>query len=393
MTLHIANRKRRRIGLVFAPYRLDEPAGIERSIAALADGLEALSHDVTIIAAGPTQHPDDSRVVRLRSLCLPSLLHPDAFRVALAAASGLTAELDAIGIQRRFDIVCWMDSLWGLGFLGRPAAPRTGLMVHVLTGCESQIGAALRQCPDVVLVPSETVVEQAVDCGLSCERWRVVPNALLLTGSPVAEPPRDVREILRREGPVRVLARFAPDKGVVPLLQQIPAWWQRPIEAALAEASFEYYPGMHAELWRSYRATADDSPVVRIVPPQRWVQVRPFLAEAAVVIVPSLAESFGLVALEALSVGTPVVAFAVGNLPSLVGGAGVLVPTADGPLGLWLAADRLLADPDAYQAAAAEGPPRTGPFMPTVVAQTWLASFGDNSSADSDDSYPSDDAP
>jgi glycosyltransferase involved in cell wall biosynthesis len=260
-------------------------------------------------------------------------------------------------------------------------------MVHVLSGCEPQIGAALRQRPDVVLAPSGTVIEQAVDRGFSAGRWHVVPNALLLTGSSVAVPPRDVREDLRRESPVRVLARLAPDKGVVPLLQQVPDWWQRPIEAALAEASFEYYPGMHADLWRSYRTAAGTSPAVQIVAPRRWVQVRPFLSGAALVIVPSLAESFGLVALEALSVGTPVIAYAVGNLPALVGGAGVLVPTADGPLGLWLAADHLLADPDAYHAAAAEGPPRAAPFTPTAVARMWLTSFDDNASTHPDDHH------
>lgn len=389
----IANRRSQRIGLVFTPYRPDEPAGIERSIAALADGLEQLGHEVTIIAAGPAPHPDDLRVLRLRSLRLPPLLHPDAFDIALAQASGLAAELDAIGHQRRFDIVCWMDSLWGLGFLGRPHAPRTGLMVHVLAGCEPQIGTALRQRPDVVLAPSETVIEQAVARGFPARRWRVVPNALHLAGSPFTAPPLDIREILRRGGPVRVLARFAPDKGVVPLLHQVPAWWRRPIEAALAEAGFEYYPGMHAELWRSYRATADISPAVQIVPPRRWGQVRPFLSEAAVVIVPSLAESFGLVALEALSVGTPVVAYAIGNLPALVGGAGILVPTAQGPLGLWLAADWLLADTDAYHAAAAEGPPRATPFTSTTVAQTWLASFNDNASTHRHDHHTNHAAP
>ncbi|MGH3718018.1 MAG: glycosyltransferase family 4 protein [Pseudonocardiaceae bacterium] len=390
MTPRIADR--RRIGLVFAPYRLDEPAGIERSIAALADGLEALGQDVSIIAAGPTRRPDDARVVRLHSLQLPPLLHPAAFDIALAGASGLAAELDAIAHQRRFDIVCWMDALWGLGLLGRPDVPRTGLMVHVLTGCEPRIRAALRQHPDVILVPSETVIEQAVERGFAAGRWRVVPNALLLAGSPVTAPPRDAREVLRREGPVRVLARFAPDKGVVPLLEQIPVGWQRPIEMALAEAGFEYYPGMYADLWRAYRATAGASPAVRILPPRRWAQVHPFLAEAAVVIVPSLAESFGLVALEALSVGTPVIAYAVGNLPTLVRGAGVLVPAVDGPIGLWLAAARLLADTDAYHAAAVEGPRRAAPFTPTAVAQRWLASFDDNANTYPDDHRASDGA-
>lgn len=390
MTPQIADR--RRIGLVFAPYRLDEPAGIERSIAALADGLETLGHDVSIIAAGPMQRPDDPRVLRLRSLQLPPLLHPDAFEIALAGASGLTAELDAIGHQRRFDIVCWMDALWGLGLLGRPNAPRTGLMVHVLTGCEPQIHAALRRYLDVVFVPSEAAIEQAVERGLADGRWRVVPNALLLADSPATAPPRGAREALRREGPVRVLARFAPDKGIVPLLGQIPVKWQRPVEVALAKASFEYYPGMYADLWRSYHATAGASLMVRTVPPRRWIQVRTFLAEAAVVIVPSLAETFGLVALEALSVGTPVVAYAVGNLPALVKGAGVLVPAEDGPIGLWLAADRLLADAETYHVAAAKGPQRAASFTPAAVAQKWLASFDDSATTHRDDHRTSDGA-
>lgn len=41
---------------------------------------------------------------------------------------------------------------------------------------------------------------------------------------------------------------------------------------------------------------------------------------------PSLAETFGLVALEAMAGGAPVVAFALNNLPALIGDGGRLVP-------------------------------------------------------------------
>ena len=44
---------------------------------------------------------------------------------------------------------------------------------------------------------------------------------------------------------------------------------------------------------------------------------------------PSLHEGFGLPALEAMSVGTPVVASAVGALPELVADAGLLVDPHD----------------------------------------------------------------
>ncbi len=60
---------------------------------------------------------------------------------------------------------------------------------------------------------------------------------------------------------------------------------------------------------------------------------RPVLADwyraADLLVMPSHSESFGLVALEAEASGTPVVAAAVGGLPTAVGDGGVLVPTHD----------------------------------------------------------------
>ena len=62
--------------------------------------------------------------------------------------------------------------------------------------------------------------------------------------------------------------------------------------------------------------------------PQFWNSVD-------IAVVPSLSESFGLVALEALACGVPVIATAVGGLKEVVvdGECGLLVPPGDG-LGL-----------------------------------------------------------
>jgi D-inositol-3-phosphate glycosyltransferase len=89
----------------------------------------------------------------------------------------------------------------------------------------------------------------------------------------------------------------------------------------------------HEELAR-VRALAHDLGVagnVRFVPPQPHNRLADFYRAADVCIVPSRAESFGLVALEAAACGTPVVAASVGGLRSLVddGATGFLVEGRD----------------------------------------------------------------
>ncbi|WP_245158885.1 D-inositol-3-phosphate glycosyltransferase [Blastococcus sp. TF02A-35] len=71
--------------------------------------------------------------------------------------------------------------------------------------------------------------------------------------------------------------------------------------------------------------------VVRFHPPQPPERLAHFYRAADVTVVPSHNESFGLVALESQACGTPVVAAAVGGLPTAVrdGVSGVLVPGHD----------------------------------------------------------------
>ncbi|MGI8524091.1 MAG: D-inositol-3-phosphate glycosyltransferase [Nocardioides sp.] len=68
--------------------------------------------------------------------------------------------------------------------------------------------------------------------------------------------------------------------------------------------------------------------VVRFVPPVAQSELATWHAAATLVAVPSYNESFGLVAAEAQATGTPVLAAAVGGLPTVVrdGHSGLLVP-------------------------------------------------------------------
>jgi glycosyltransferase involved in cell wall biosynthesis len=69
---------------------------------------------------------------------------------------------------------------------------------------------------------------------------------------------------------------------------------------------------------------------VRFVAPLRRAELQERMAEAHAVVVPSRREGLGLVAVEALALGRPVIASRVGGLPEVVtAGTGVLVDPED----------------------------------------------------------------
>lgn len=140
----------------------------------------------------------------------------------------------------------------------------------------------------------------------------------------------------------------------------------------MAAAPFQTSEGSQHALWERCEALAGRSPGTTVRDGLPWDETAGWLSDASVVIVPSLAETFGLVALEALAASTPVIADDVGNLPELLADAGIIVARDDGPAGLWRAARLLLSDAVRYRRTSRAAYYRSRDYWPALVANQLL---------------------
>ena len=117
---------------------------------------------------------------------------------------------------------------------------------------------------------------------------------------------------------------------------------------------------------------------VQFVPPQPHTRLADFYRAADVCIVPSRAESFGLVALEAAACGTPVVAASVGGLRSLVddGATGFLVDDRD-PAAYAAPVAMLLDDPELAAEIGAIASARSRKYSWSITAARLRRLYGD----------------
>ena len=83
------------VAFVLASYRPDEPAGMERAVAAMASGLRQLGHQAVIITAAPQQGPDPG-VITLTELPVAFPCDDGTLRDAIRSAGpALARELEA----------------------------------------------------------------------------------------------------------------------------------------------------------------------------------------------------------------------------------------------------------------------------------------------------------
>ena len=175
----------------------------------------------------------------------------------------------------------------------------------------------------------------------------------------------------------RIQPLKAPDvllRAVAVLLERQPALRSRlvvPVVGGPSGSGLE-----HPESLAELAVTLGLDDVVRFVPPVAQSQLAQWYAAATLVAVPSYNESFGLVAAEAGACGTPVVAAAVGGLPTVVRHerSGLLVDTHDDTD--WARAlGRVLTEPGLHDRLAAGAAAQAREFSWDATAGAMLETY------------------
>jgi len=294
-------------------------AGIGRYAALLLDSMRQVE-GVSVEPVVPARPPrSESRPGRWLHAQRPVVTR--AWRERPALVHGLGGE-PVFGWPASRQVVTLHDvELWRSGAVSGGAVRRAGLGVFARL-----ISGGVHRCAALLAI-SDVVAMEAVELlGVPRGRVHVVPHGVPpgFTATPDARDDelRAACGVSAADGPYLMwtgsLRVHDPRKAVEVLIEAVAGLGPRAIRLVMAGA-----PGAQT---RRVAALARRSQLHVVLPGHVSDEaLAALLRGAACAVVPSLDEGFGLPALEAMACGTPVVATRAGNLPALIGDAGVLV--------------------------------------------------------------------
>ncbi len=315
--------------LVTNEYPPERTAGTALSTRFLAEELAARGHRMTVVVntrgtAAARESIDLLEVIRLRP-----------FRVPMTRMAQRAALIVNIALRTRPDII--QGQSLSCGFLALVAGRRLGIpaVVYVQGLDLYQSGAwarrtyirwALTYCDGVATVTPDL---QAKARALSGREGAVIPHGLRLRASHQLDRQAARSQTDLPQGiPVLLFAgRLISLKGVVHLLRAMPR-----VLAACPEARLVLV-GDGEERPRLEQVTRELHLVERVsfVGAREHEEVIRYMRAADIFVLPSLIESFGIVLVEAMSCGLPIVASNIMGIPAVVedGVNGFLVPPGD----------------------------------------------------------------
>jgi glycosyltransferase involved in cell wall biosynthesis len=229
----------------------------------------------------------------------------------------------------------------------------------------SLAGSHARRADEVITVSDYTARQVLSRLGVAADRVTICPN-----GAPQWTPIADHDR--RSAGHVLFMGTIEPRKNVGALLRAYAGLLERRPDApplVLAGRITQACQPLLDELARPPLAgRARHLGYVGEAERERLYR------QASMVVLPSLDEGFGLPALEAMTMGVPVVVSSRGALPEVVGRAGLIVEPDDIPA-LTAAMDRLLRDPALARTCVAEGLTQSRRFSWDVSATRLIEAY------------------
>src|SRR6266545_1516333 len=333
-----------------------EGSGTFVGIAGLARGLAALGHEVELRPLG----------WRTRFHTLDRWLYNLGVALSPPRGSDLVMGVDLDGFlwarRRRTPFVASLK-----GIIADELKNERG-WVRVLLGVQARWERLNARRADLVMVTSRYCAEVAQrEYGVPADRIAVVPEAIDLA----AWDDQFARAQRRpRQGPVVLsVARMYPRKRLDDLLRAGAILRGRIVDAQvrIVGRGPEWGPlgRLHAEL-----GLGDSARLLGDLSRERLAEE---YVNADLFCLPSVQEGFGIVFLEAMAAGLPVVACRAAAVPEVVleGVTGVLTPPRD-PAALALALEGLLRAPGRAGRLGAEGRRRAAGFTPRHVAERFL---------------------
>lgn len=327
-----------------------------------------------LLTAWLLERTDDAFVLMSpRRVFVPPSL---AGRVEVVPSRALAGTLWLQTVAGRAAARAGADAFFGsLGIVPLAGGPPSVATVHDLTpllfpewhswknrlGFTPFIGGAVRVARRIAAVSEHSRNDLVARFPRAAAKTIVIHNGVTITAAPRGGPPPN-------EGRPYVLSlgTLEPRKNLPRLLEAMESIWDRRPDfpdLVLAGAPGWGVSGLDARLGASrHAARIRTAGYLEGDARARW------MAGARVFAYPSLYEGFGLPPLEAMALGTPVVASSASSLPEVVGDAGLLPDPGDvGAIARAL--ERAEDDETFRREAAVKGPARAAAFSWTSAAR------------------------
>ncbi len=330
------------------------PGGVERHVAELAPRLARRGHRVDVYTSElyrefpwqplspsvPREETTDFGAVhRLKVWTLPGELHYPFFRGLgaalrrdrpdlLHAHTYGTHQVTVAGRHRRrfgtpLVLTAHFHPIWSI---------EGGWIRHRLRGFyDRRIAGPVVEAADVVIVQTREEARLLGSLGLPLRRVEILPPGY----RPLPPPPDEPGSFAARagvDGPFALfVGRLASNKGLLDLLDAFAIVAREHPAARLVIVGED--GGMRSAVESRIRSAGLERSVRLLGHLDDDRLLAAAYREAAVTVLPSEYEAFGLVLLESLAQGTPVIASRVGGIPEVVddGRAGLLVPPGSVP--------------------------------------------------------------